>query len=380
MWHPHSFKYQGKKEAVDDGIVQTAIEIADKTSSVHPELPPIFSLRHLAHLTNVSYGFLRHIVCRNIDEPYEVFQIRKRIYSKKKAYRIVCVPSPDLMCVQRWIAHKILRLGDTHPASMAYAPDSKIYRAALQHCECKWLVKIDVKRFFESISEMKIYHVFLQFGYHPLVAFEMARICTRVGKGSTFWRKPQWIPQRHVYYKITDYMSDRLGHLPQGAPSSPMLANLAMKSLDQKLQRIADKFQVSYTRYADDLTFSTKDKVFGKHNSRKIVRKVYDVLRAHGLLPNTLKTTISHPGARKVVLGLLVDGPKPRLSRQFRSRIRQHLYYLQKDPIAHARARGFISVWGLRNHIQGLLAHTKEIDTDFYDKTSSEFNLVDWPL
>ena len=68
-----------------------------------------------------------------------------------------------------------------------------------------------------------------------------------------------------------------------------------------------------------------------------------------GLSPNVTKTRVLPPGARKVVLGLLVDGQEPHLTREFRARLRQHIYYLLHPdigPVRHAAKRGFISVRG----------------------------------
>src|SRR5205823_5981263 len=104
-------------------------------------------------------------------------------YEKKCAgFAVYGVRNVSLMQVQRWIAQRILALGRPHTASFAYAKGNSIKDAAALHCGCRWLIKLDVRRFFESISEIAVYHVFCRLGYQPLVAFELARICTRIGR------------------------------------------------------------------------------------------------------------------------------------------------------------------------------------------------------
>ena len=89
-------------------------------------------------------------------------------------------------------------------------------------------------------------------------------------------------------------------------------------------------------------------------------------MRGTGLRPHTAKTVVAPPGARKVVLGLLVDRDFPRLSREFKSRMRQHFYFVDKyGPDAHARERNFDSVWGLKNHLRGILSYAHQVEPEF---------------
>ena len=117
-----------------------------------------------------------------------------------------------------------------------------------------------------------------------------------------------------------------MGHLPQGAPTSPMLANLAVSALDERLSMLAEKHGLIYTRYADDMMFSTNDNSWERSVTPNFIGAVYKELGAEGLSPNVAKTVVSSPGARRIVLGLLVDKDTPRLTRHFRSQLRQHLY------------------------------------------------------
>ena len=112
-------------------------------------------------LVSVDYQFIRRVVDRSKLDPYEVFRIRKR---NSDGYRIICAPEWQLLATQRWIAQNILRYARSHTASYAFAPQKKIKDAAVLHCEAKWLIKMDVRRFFESISEIAAYKVFNKLG------------------------------------------------------------------------------------------------------------------------------------------------------------------------------------------------------------------------
>ena len=351
---------------------------------MNPALPPILTLRHLAYETDVSYRYLRFVVSRVVADPYKVFAIAKSIKEpKKRAFRLICVPDSDLMRVQRWINTYILACAYPHPASHAYSKGTNIIDATKPHCGKKWLIKLDVRQFFESISEISVYRVFRALGYQALVAFEMARICTRLGSETPRRNRPQWRVWPRSRTSIDAYSKWRMGHLPQGAPTSPMLANLAVREMDEELTKIAEEADLTYTCYADDLAFSTDSSSFNRARAAEIIGRIYRVMGQHGLSPNKTKTRIAPPGARKLLLGLLIDGESPRLTREFRARLRQHLYYLAHPrigPAHHAGKRGFSAVLGLRHHIEGLIAFAAQVDPSYAAACADEFRKVAWPL
>ncbi|MFQ5534348.1 MAG: reverse transcriptase family protein [Sphingomonadales bacterium] len=378
-WDPQHFRKEGLSRAVPPDILDAAEAIASNIKGANNHLPPIFTLRHLTHLASVDFGFIRNVVDRTEHDPYEIFRIRKK---GTTAFRVICIPDPKLLAAQRWIAQNILRYAPSHSSSYAFAPKKKIRVAAALHCGCKWLIKMDVRRFFESVSEIAAYRVFNDLGYEPLVSFELARICTRLGPETRSKWKLQW-RARYREHEIERYRNSRIGHLPQGAPTSPMLSNLAMIEFDRAISEIARKNSLIYTRYADDICLSKHDKNFSRKRASKIIGQVSAEMGKHGLSPNIAKTKVSPPGARKVVLGLLVDGDEPKLSREFRARLRQHLHYLTHlgfGPAAHAKNRGFTSVEGMRNHIEGLIAYAHDIDNDFAANCRAKLNEVSWPF
>lgn len=384
VWRPQRYLTQGQKLGVSEEALNNAIDTVRVLREKTPLAPAIFTLRHLAELADVNYVTLRAIVSRRTLDPYRVFRVKKRSSTKAKeqGYRTICVPITPLMKTQRWIAKNVLSTISSHPNSYAYSPKSTIAECARMHCNAQWLIKTDIRRFFESISEISVYHAFRSIGYQPLISLELTRIATRV-RGKTATRvSARW---RGVaeHPGVQRYAGTDLGHLPQGAPTSPMLSNIVACSLDHEIERIARAYDLRHTRYADDIILSSESKKFGRRRSREVIGKIYRTMAHNGFSPNTSKTTIAPPGTRKIVLGLLVDSAEPRLTQQFRDRLRQHCYYLTHrcvGPARHAASRGFESVAGLHNHIIGLLTFAASIDENYAKKMKSELAGVVWPL
>lgn len=386
-WRSQHFRKFAKEKGAIPHVVNASIAVGKALTTKSPNSPPIFSLKHLAYSAEVKYRVLREAVERKTPERYRIFKIQKRTDSgsKVKRYRMICVPDPQLMKAQRWIAQNILPHGRTHDASVAYKPGSNIVDAASLHCGCKWLIKMDIVNFFESVTERSVYRVFHEMGYQPLVSFELARVCTR--KGDRTWVRnpytPKWQTWHATYSEILSYTgAEMLGHLPQGAPTSPMLANLSMYDFDQSVEEIAAEFGLTYTRYADDLTLSTASDNFSRAKAQEAVSRIYRTIREFSFEPNFTKTQIVPPGARRVVLGLLVDGERPKLTKQFRDRLRLHLHHIGPNgagAIKHAERNHFQSVFGLRNHIEGLISFAHSVDPGYARNAWEEFNKAEWP-
>ena len=336
------------------------------------ELPPILTLGHLAHLTGAQYRYLRQIVSRKRN-PYEAFSVDKR----QGGFRVVVIPDPQLMAVQRWITRNILNHVNPHERSFAFAPGTSILQCAQEHCGCRWLLKFDVRRFFESISEDNIFRVFRRMGYQPLISFELARICTRERLPARVQQQARWQYDASKYSEILCYQAGILGHLPQGTPTSPMLANLASYRLDCTIQKVAEGYDMVYTRYADDIALSTKREDFSRKDAGEIIGRVYSILRKYRFQPHTAKTHVSPPGARKIVLGLLVDGNRPRLSRDFRNRLERHHWGIQKHGLeSHATYIGFKSPFSFYHHVKGLVSFAKQVDPDWTEKLENMHALL----
>ena len=288
---------------------------------------------------------------------------------------MISIPPPSLASAQRWLVENVLRYTSPHPASFAFHPESSPVQAAEQHPNTKWLLKVDIEDFFHSVSEGMVSAIFSHLGFPKLLSFEFARLCTiALDRGTD--KNPSPHPGPIEFYK-----NEIEGFLPQGAPTSPMLANLAMMKADADLAALAAQTGLRYSRYADDLAFST-DTDRSITDMHTLKRQVYRILNDAGFRHNQRKTVIRGPGARRIVLGMLVDGDRPRLSSEFKDNIRLHLHYLSSEkhgPAKHALARK-TGVSSIYHHVRGLIAWATQVEPRFGRNALDKFRSVDWPL
>lgn len=366
------YRSRGRRLGIDPTTLDRAVATIEQIQRSDPRLTPILTLRHLSELTGAPYGYLRRVVGRILGG-YRHVRLRKRIPGRSRR-RIISIPPNRLLEVQRWIAQNVLRFTEPSRASFAYHPNSSPVLAAEEHCGCEWLLKVDIEDFFHSITEGRISALFYRLGYPQLLAFELARLTTMpLIRGALQTDPTRWsaIP----YYR-TEYE----GVLPQGAPTSPMLSNLVMRDLDERLIKLSKQYGMRYTRYADDLAFSC-----GKGRDRSHVerfkRLVLSELSREGFNPNLRKTVIRGPGTRRIVLGMLVDGPSPRLPKEFKDMLRLHLHFLKSEshgPSAHAQSRRK-SVSGLYHHVRGLISWAMSVEPGYGARLLAEFEAVSWP-
>jgi RNA-directed DNA polymerase len=171
-----------------------------------------------------------------------------------------------------------------------------------------------------------------------------------------------------------------MGVLPQGAPSSPMLANLAARGLDESLSSFARDRGLVYTRYADDLTFSSIRDSVGE-DMRNIRRNITSLIRRSRFKVNVEKTRVARPGAKKLVLGLLVDGDNPRSSREMRHRVDRLLHAVVKYGLGPTAAHEkFESAIGLYNHLSGLMSFFKDVDRPMWQRYQLAYEQIPPPL
>lgn len=315
-------------------------------------------LRQLALRANVPLHFLSDVASRRMD-PYEEFHIPKRGGS---GTRVIAAPTRELGQAQRWILDNILA-PSTHSGREAYAysKGSSIKGCAQVHAGATWLIKLDLKDFFGSIREPRVMRIFQKIGVSAEFSSDLARLCTRASAHPT---------------RPDDERSALSGHLPQGAPSSGMLANMAASDLDGVLRDCAGHFALRYTRYADDLLFSST-RPFSRDRAWRVVRQVRSKVAAHQFTLNEDKVRIRPPGSRLVVLGLLVDSERPRLRPDFKRTLGWHLHGSERFGIdRYSESRGFESIEGYLRHVDGLFSHAIDIEPEWAGPLREEWNSI----
>lgn len=379
-WNSQRYKKEAIGNKVPDNIIRNVIAVGNKVTENRSCLP-IYTFAHLCKQSSSDPKKLDRVVMRRSISTdysnYRSFEISKKGTSSKK--REINVPCPELLNIQKFINEYILQSLNVHPAVCSYNKGAKIYDAAEIHCGCEWLVKIDIKDFFGSISEVNVYRVFRSVGYPALLAFQMARVCTITKASDDF----SSLVNNSKSYSLKKYNSSIRGYLPQGAPTSPLLSNIVCKKMDKIISSIADENGFIYTRYADDICLSSVDKNIKKSTCIEIVKKINCIIKSFNFEPNEKKLRIIPPGSRKVVLGLVVNGSKPHLTKSFKNNLTKHIHFCNHPdvgPELHSKHRKFDSVIGFRNHLKGLLAYSKQIDKNFSNKMYSQFEKIIWPI
>lgn len=263
------------------------------------------------------------------------------------------------MDVQRWILKRVLVGAPAHSSSYAYRSGRSILGCAECHIGARWLVKLDLHDFFHSIREHMVFPVFSNRGYTRLLSLEMTRVCTRAGVTAP---RDRYFAR---YGSGTPYPVAEQGRLPQGAPTSGAIANAVMGAADAEIQRIAEDRGLIYTRYSDDLTFSTSEDL-GRSAGAETVKEVAGIVERYGFAVHWKKARVIPPGARHIVLGLLVLDDRVLLTPEFKRRIEVHVRGVEKFGLPdHAAHRHFRSVLSMINHVDGCIAFARSVEPGF---------------
>lgn len=217
---------------------------------------------------------------KGIDNLYTSFTIPKR----NGGVRIIEAPNERLKYIQKKLANALYRFYyDTNDLNNnvihGFTRGRSIYTNAEAHAGRKYIIKIDIKDFFHSIHFGRVRGYFEKNKY-----FELPREVAT------------------VIAQLTCYQ----GRLPQGAPTSPIISNLIASILDYRILKIAARYKLHYTRYADDLTFSTNNSSIVE-DYEEFIEKVSHILEQSGFSINDDKTVISYRYSRQQVTGLITN-------------------------------------------------------------------------
>ena len=272
-------------------------------------LPQLNTFCDIASALKLEPQQLQWLVYERGDSKVDHY-IRFRIPKRSGGTRLISRPRVSLEKAQRWVNETILAKQELHPAAMAFRKGISIVDNARVHSGSEIVVRLDIKDFFPSITFSRIRGLFESFGYNPGVATVLALICTDSPR----------VQLRIGGHDHVVPVGERA--LPQGACTSPMLANLVGRRLDRRIQGYAAKAGWTYTRYADDLVISTKAKDASPH---RMIRGIAAVVMAEGFVVNEDKTRVMRAPNRQTVTGLLVNG-EVTLTRKDRRRVRAFLH------------------------------------------------------
>ena len=212
--------------------------------------------------------------------------------------RLVEAPKPRLRALQRMVLRELLDLVPTHDAAHGFVPGRSPHTFAAPHAGQPMVIRLDVTSFFASVSAARVYGLMRAAGLEP-VAYMLTALCTTRTPADVLATAPAHVPGRDYRLALL-----RAPHLPQGAPTSPALANLCTFRLDRRLAGLAESYGLRYTRYADDLAFSGQLHVDG---ALRFVERARAIAADEGFRINAAKTRVRGVGDRQLLAGLVVN-------------------------------------------------------------------------
>ena len=216
------------------------------------------------------------------------------------APRLIEAPKPRLKSIQRKILTEILNEVPPHECAHGFVAGRSCLTSASVHAGEEIVLSIDLKNFFPATRLSRVHWIFRSLGYPSAVSRYLTALCSTVTPLSVF-RQPHG-SARHDWSTRKAYQTP---HLPQGAPTSPALANLAAWRMDCRLLGLAKSCGANYTRYADDLTFSGDRDFAGR--LERFASLIAGIASDEGWPLNKRKTRIMRRDACQRVTGIVVN-------------------------------------------------------------------------
>ena len=269
------------------------------------------------------------------------------------AIRLIEAPKPTLKELQRRILSEILNKIPAHPAAHGFLRGRSIKTYVGPHVGQRVVLKMDLQDFFPSITGTRVQTVFRTMGYPESVADLLGGICTNAVRGyGDLYRRP---------------------HLPQGAPTSPALANLCAYRVDCRLAGLARSAGAEYTRYADDLAFSGGDDF--ERCVERFATHVAVILEEEGFNVNHRKTRIMRQGVRQRLAGLTTNQRVNVIRADF-DRLKATLTNCVRLGAASQNREGHAL---FREHLNGRVGFVESINAAKGARLRRIFDKIDWP-
>jgi RNA-directed DNA polymerase len=288
LTEPQQMQPVAAAEAWAVPVIESAAELADWLVLDPGELEWFADLRGLERRRKASPQ-LRHY--------------HYRVLAKRSGrVRLIEAPKPRLKELQRQILSLILGQIPSHSAVHGFVKGRSIKTFAVPHVGQRVVLRMDLRDFFPSISGARIQTLFRTVGYPESVADLLGGVCTNAAPRDV-WKAPEFDIDPIQLREARALYSQP--HLPQGAPTSPALANLCAYRVDCRLAGLAKAAGAEYTRYADDLAFSG-----GEEFERRVERfstHVAVILHEEGFAVHHRKTRIMRQGVRQHLAGLVTN-------------------------------------------------------------------------
>lgn len=301
-------------------------------------VPVIYNLRHLRRIFGIKKSDQNNLFGESRSNSYKVFYIPK----KAGGYRKIEAPKDELYKIQKWIKINILDKINISENAKGFKKNTSILENAKQHVAKEVVINIDLRDFFPSIKYSNIFKFYIYIGYTKEVSHLLTQLCTNA---------------RNV--------------LPQGAPTSPGLSNIVCLKLDKRLSELAKKAGGSYTRYADDITFSGNKNIIG------IVSLAKKIIQEEGYEINDKKFRIRYSNQAQIVTGLTVN-KKINVSKKLIKELENAIYYSKKFGVDQHMVNINCNRLYYKEHLYGIAYFIKMINKEKGLKYLNELDTIDW--
>ena len=287
-----------------------------------------------------------------------------RVLAKKSGgARLIEAPKGRLKQMQRRILALILEQVPVHDAVHGFVKGRSIQTFAAPHVGRQVVLRMDLRDFFPAFRAARVAAFFRTMGYPERVAERLAGVCTNAAPlGVWAGCEVEW-ETRQMY---------RRAHLPQGAPTSPALANAMAYRLDLRLSGLARAAGAAYTRYADDLAFSG-DAEFARGAGRFAVHAIA-VAMEEGFAVHARKTRVQRQGVRQRLAGLVVN-ERLNVARDEFDRLKAMLTNCVRRGAASQNREGHAA---FREHLRGRVGFAESVNAVRGEKLRGIFERIVW--
>lgn len=329
-------------------------------------LPEFNTPEQLADWLGIDVNRLAWLVHRfSNGRPPSVKEAHYHFTWKKKrsgGARLIESPKQTMKQIQVKILREILDRIPPHSSAHGFVAGRSILSNAAPHSGHAIVIKFDLTNFYTTISFRRVVAIFRAVGYSREAAIWLGLLTTSE------------IPynlsiERNEVYPLHDYWCR---HLPQGAPTSPALANLSAFFLDVRLTEMALRFESTYTRYADDLTISGTSEL--SSGLRKLIPLVEQIIRRERFQSNRNKRQVLRAHQRQSVAGVVVNS-HPNVSRDAFDRLKATLTNcVRHGPSTQNRNK----VENFAAHLRGRIAFVTQLNPQRGVKLLQLYRKIDW--
>jgi RNA-directed DNA polymerase len=331
--------------------------LADRRSNIellHSKALPILSTpADLAAAMNVSISLLRWLAFHS-DAPTRVHYVSFDVPKKSGGLRRLSAPHQKLAAVQHWILTNILNLLPVHENAHGFVAQHSVLTNAEPHVGATVVLNADLSNFFPTITFPRVEGMFRKLGYSPAVSTILALLCTESPRQALKLGET-------IYYAATGPRA-----LPQGACTSPAISNQIAEKLDRRMSAMASKLNWKYTRYADDLTWSTTGDV--APSVGYVLARMRHIVDDEGFELNHAKTRVQRQSAQQSVTGVVVNA-RMSVPRQTIRKVRAILHNARQTGLDAQNRDGHPH---FRDWLSGMIGWISMVNPDQGHKLQSE--------